>query len=152
MRAPRLIACFWNFSLCNIIGSSSSPLDTHFVYPSRYSPKMGIPKFWDRSATTREVGESSAPETISSSSSASLEVIHDGDLTYTVAKAQNGSGLTYQEAVGAPVESKSPLGYHVGWVTVIFLNVNQMIGTGIFSTRKYTCAYLGLTEYLSLYR
>ncbi|KAK5636549.1 hypothetical protein RRF57_012261 [Xylaria bambusicola] len=63
-----------------------------------------------------------------------LEVVHDGELTYTVVKANNGSGVTYQEAVGAPVESKSPLGYHVGWVTVIFLNVNHMIGTGIFST------------------
>ncbi|KAF3353391.1 hypothetical protein VdG1_08375 [Verticillium dahliae VDG1] len=38
------------------------------------------------------------------------------------------------EAAGAPVESKSPLGYHVNWLTVIFLNINMMIGTGIFST------------------
>lgn len=91
---------------------------------------MGISNIWKRSATTQVV-TSADPNT----SSSDLEVIHDGDLTYTVAKAQNDSGITYQEAVGAPVESKSPLGYHVGWVTVIFLNVNQMIGTGIFSTR-----------------
>ncbi|KAF7543409.1 hypothetical protein G7Z17_g10764 [Cylindrodendrum hubeiense] len=61
-------------------------------------------------------------------------VIHDGDLAYTRAKGGNGSKPSYQEAVGAPVESASPLGYNVGWITVIFLNVNMMIGTGIFST------------------
>ncbi|KAI0160469.1 amino acid permease-domain-containing protein [Xylariaceae sp. FL1272] len=67
-------------------------------------------------------------------SSANLSVIHDGDFAYTATKAGNGSNTAYQEANGAPVESQSPLGYHVGWVGVIFLNVNQMIGTGIFST------------------
>ncbi|TRX96570.1 hypothetical protein FHL15_002472 [Xylaria flabelliformis] len=86
---------------------------------------MGFPKFW---------GRPTAAASTDPDSSSDLEVIHDGDLTYTVAKAHNGSGATWQEATGAPVESKSPLGYHVGWVTVIFLNVNQMIGTGIFST------------------
>ncbi|KAI1114314.1 high-affinity methionine permease [Nemania sp. NC0429] len=89
---------------------------------------MGFPKFWARS-TARDAAASTSPDT-----SSDLEVLHDGDLAYTVAKAENGSGAAYQEAVGAPVESRSPLGYHVGWVTVIFLNVNQMIGTGIFST------------------
>ncbi|CEI62429.1 hypothetical protein FVEN_g4971 [Fusarium venenatum] len=61
-------------------------------------------------------------------------VIHDGDLAYTRVKGGNGSKPSYQEAVGAPVEAKSPLGYNVGWLTVIFLNVNMMVGTGIFST------------------
>ncbi|TGJ80725.1 hypothetical protein E0Z10_g8019, partial [Xylaria hypoxylon] len=89
---------------------------------------MGIPRFWARPAVS-EVTTSTRSDT-----SSDLEVIHDGELAYTVAKAHNDSGLTYQEAVGAPVESQSPLGYHVGWTTVIFLNVNQMIGTGIFST------------------
>lgn len=65
-------------------------------------------------------------------------IIRDGDLAYTLAKGGNGSKPAYQEAVGAPVEKHSPLGYHVGWITVIFLNVNQMIGTGIFSTRMAT--------------
>ncbi|KAM6504345.1 high affinity methionine permease, partial [Amanita muscaria] len=37
-------------------------------------------------------------------------------------------------AVGAPTETISPLGYHVGAVTVVFLNISRMIGTGIFST------------------
>ncbi|KAJ6438150.1 high affinity methionine permease [Purpureocillium lavendulum] len=61
------------------------------------------------------------------------DVIHDGGLAFTRVKGGNGSGATYQEAVGAPVESSSPLGYHVGSLTIIFLNINQMIGTGIFS-------------------
>ncbi|KAJ0267977.1 hypothetical protein COL940_013846 [Colletotrichum noveboracense] len=68
-------------------------------------------------------------------------IIRDGDLAYTLAKGGNGSKPAYQEAVGAPVEKHSPLGYHVGWITVIFLNVNQMIGTGIFSTRKTPSAW-----------
>ncbi|KAJ3579639.1 hypothetical protein NPX13_g932 [Xylaria arbuscula] len=90
---------------------------------------MGNLKFWGRST----VSEAGATFTDTDRTS-DLDVVHDGELTYTVVKANNGSGVTYQEAVGAPVESNSPLGYHVGWVTVIFLNVNQMIGTGIFST------------------
>lgn len=49
----------------------------------------------------------------------------------------NTSKATYQEASGAPVEVNSPLGYSVGWVTVIFLNLSKMIGTGVFSTRVY---------------
>ncbi|KAH8738336.1 amino acid permease-domain-containing protein [Ilyonectria robusta] len=68
------------------------------------------------------------------SSDSEPQVIHDGNLAYTRVKGGNGSKPSYQEAVGAPVESSSPLGYNVGWLTVIFLNVNMMIGTGIFST------------------
>ena len=92
---------------------------------------MGFRNFWTRS-TTAEIPTSEVNATASDS-----EVIHDGDLTYTIERANNDSKPSYQEAAGAPVESKSPLGYHVGWLTVIFLNVNQMIGTGIFSTRKF---------------
>ncbi|KAF4553350.1 Amino acid permease-like protein 7 [Elsinoe fawcettii] len=40
----------------------------------------------------------------------------------------------YQDANGAPVEQISPLGYHVGWAGILFLNVSQMVGTGVFST------------------
>lgn len=64
-------------------------------------------------------------------------IIRDGDLAFTKVEGGNGAGKTYQEAAGAPVEHDSPLGYHVGSVTIIFLNINKMIGTGIFSTR--TC-------------
>ncbi|KAF2731965.1 amino acid transporter [Polyplosphaeria fusca] len=40
----------------------------------------------------------------------------------------------YQDGSGAPVEQISPLGYHVGWFGILFLNVSQMVGTGVFST------------------
>ncbi|KAJ5953026.1 Amino acid/polyamine transporter I [Penicillium vulpinum] len=55
-------------------------------------------------------------------------------LKYTTEVGGNTSKATYQEATGAPVEVNSPLGYSVGWVTVIFLNLSKMIGTGVFST------------------
>lgn len=65
-------------------------------------------------------------------------VIQHGNLEYTTDKGGNGTGITTQEASGAPVETTSPLGYHVNWFTIIFLNIGQMIGTGVFSTRKFT--------------
>ncbi|KAK8169961.1 amino acid transporter-like protein [Phyllosticta citrichinensis] len=46
----------------------------------------------------------------------------------------NGSIPTYQVATGAPVEKESPLGYEVNWISIIFLNISQMVGTGVFST------------------
>ncbi|KAL1642071.1 hypothetical protein SLS58_005659 [Diplodia intermedia] len=55
-------------------------------------------------------------------------------LEYVAEQGGNGSLPTYQEASGAPVESYSPLGYEVKWYTIIFLNIGQMIGTGVFST------------------
>ncbi|CAG7927736.1 unnamed protein product [Penicillium olsonii] len=59
----------------------------------------------------------------------------DGDsLEYINEVGGNTTKATYQEASGAPVEINSPLGYSVGWVTVIFLNLSKMIGTGVFST------------------
>lgn len=62
--------------------------------------------------------------------------VSDGSLTYVqVDQAGNGSAQTYQEATGAPVEVNSPLGYDVGPVTIIFLNISMMIGTGVYSTR-----------------
>lgn len=76
-----------------------------------------------------------APESRDYHSDSEASVIRDGKLAYVRAVGGNGAS-GYQEAVGAPVETKSPLGYHVNWVTVIFLNVNMMVGTGIFSTRE----------------
>ncbi|PWY89829.1 high affinity methionine permease [Aspergillus heteromorphus CBS 117.55] len=67
-------------------------------------------------------------------SSENLSVIDDGNMQYTAGGGKNSAKLTYQEASGAPIESKSPLGYSVGAVTVIFLNLSKMIGTGVFST------------------
>lgn len=62
--------------------------------------------------------------------------IGDGNLKYTIEESGNGSGPTYQEVSGAPVETSSPLGYYVGPVTIIFLNISKMIGTGVYSTRE----------------
>ncbi|KAB8071834.1 amino acid permease-domain-containing protein [Aspergillus leporis] len=61
-------------------------------------------------------------------------IIDSGSLQYTAEGGQNSSKLTYQEASGAPVEVNSPLGYSVGSITVVFLNLSKMIGTGVFST------------------
>ena len=58
-----------------------------------------------------------------------------GDLEFVAEQGENGGKTTYQEASGAPVEVHSPLGTNVKWYTIIFLNLGQMIGTGVFSTR-----------------
>jgi hypothetical protein len=58
-------------------------------------------------------------------------------LEYVAQQGENGSVPTYQEASGAPVEIQNPLGYRVQWFTIIFLNIGQMVGTGVFSTREY---------------
>lgn len=47
----------------------------------------------------------------------------------------NDSAPSYQTAEGAPVEAISPLGLNVTSFTAVFLNIGQMIGTGVFSTR-----------------
>ncbi|KIE00595.1 high affinity methionine permease, partial [Metarhizium majus ARSEF 297] len=99
---------------------------------------MGL-RFWETSSSTPAPAPAPAPAPGSAAggayaSDSSSDIVYDGDLAFTRVKGGNGSEATYQEAVGAPVERNSPLGYHVGWVTIIFLNVNQMIGTGIFST------------------
>lgn len=60
----------------------------------------------------------------------------DGSLKYIGEKGGNNASANYQEASGAPVEHNSPLGYSVGPVTIVLLNVTMMIGTGIYSTRK----------------
>ncbi|KAF4344215.1 high affinity methionine permease [Fusarium beomiforme] len=78
-----------------------------------------------------QVTSQTVPEHPQSDSEASI--IRDGDLAYVRQTAGNGAS-GYQEAVGAPVETRSPLGYHVNWLTIIFLNLNHMVGTGIFST------------------
>lgn len=59
-----------------------------------------------------------------------------GILQYVAESGGNDAPSTYQIATGAPVEDHSPLGYNVGPVTIIFLNISMMIGTGVYSTRK----------------
>ena len=58
-----------------------------------------------------------------------------GSLEYVQEFGGNDSKPSYQEASGAPVEGVSPLGLHVDGFTTVFLNIGQMIGTGVFSTR-----------------
>ncbi|TGO13437.1 hypothetical protein BTUL_0069g00030 [Botrytis tulipae] len=62
------------------------------------------------------------------------EVRELGALEFVHEYGNNGSKPSYQEASGAPVENESPLGLQVTWFTTIFLNIGQMIGTGVFST------------------
>lgn len=64
-------------------------------------------------------------------------IIKDSGITFTAAEGFNSTAVTYQDAAGAPVETNSPLGYSVSFWTSLCLNINQMIGTGIFSTRKF---------------
>lgn len=72
----------------------------------------------------------------SSSGSDHAHEVAEGKFKYVENKAGNNSPTSYQEASGAPVEVNSPLGYSVGAITIVFLNLSKMIGTGIFSTRK----------------
>ncbi|RMD40167.1 hypothetical protein DV735_g4955, partial [Chaetothyriales sp. CBS 134920] len=61
--------------------------------------------------------------------------LKDGGLQFAVEKGENSNGeVSYQEVSGAPVESRSTLGYHVGKVTILFLNLSMMVGTGVYST------------------
>lgn len=60
----------------------------------------------------------------------------NGSQEFVVEQGGNGSLPTYQQADGAPIEVKSPLGYQVQFFSIIFLNVGQMIGTGVFATRE----------------
>ena len=63
--------------------------------------------------------------------------VSDGALKYIVQEGGNDSVPSYQEVTGAPVERDSPLGYTVGPITIVFLNVSKMIGTVVYSTRKF---------------
>lgn len=91
-----------------------------------------MPFNWRRPFYNGEDGENAtaAADTASISSAE----ISDGSLKYTLEKGGNDSQPSYQEASGAPVERSSPLGYTVGPITIIMLNVSKMIGTGVYST------------------
>jgi hypothetical protein len=60
--------------------------------------------------------------------------VEDGNLHYAVEKGENSEEPSYQEVSGAPVESRSPLGYHVGAVTIVS-NVGWLAQTGANSAR-----------------
>ncbi|KAL3427217.1 high-affinity methionine permease [Phlyctema vagabunda] len=90
---------------------------------------MAVDRLWRKVA-----GESAAVAIHHDGSDSNTSVLRDGDLEYTREVGGNGSKPSYQEASGAPVEKSSPLGYQIQWFTVIFLNIGQMVGTGVFST------------------
>lgn len=66
--------------------------------------------------------------------------VKDGNLRFVAATGANTHETSFQLATGAPVETSSPLGHSVGPVTIIFMNVGRMVGTGIFSTREWFVA------------
>lgn len=70
-------------------------------------------------------------------------IVEKGKLDYVVESGGNNSGPSHQEASGAPVETNSPLGYSVGPVTIIFLNLSKMVGTGVYSTPAVILSNLG---------
>ncbi|GAB7356754.1 hypothetical protein MBLNU459_g7654t3 [Dothideomycetes sp. NU459] len=70
----------------------------------------------------------------SSNDVASEHILSEGTLKFTLEQGGNGSLPSYQEASGAPVESHSSLGYAVGPVTIVMLNISKMVGTGVYST------------------
>ena len=80
-------------------------------------------------------GDRNVSTTQSVTASGDIQV-SDGDLKYVGQQGGNNAPVGYQEASGAPVEVQSPLGYAVGPVTILFLNLSKMVGTGIFSTRE----------------
>jgi hypothetical protein len=85
----------------------------------------------------RRSGRDRATESDGNSSTPNSTVAYDSDFKYVGEVGGNDAPEMFQEAGGAPVESHSPLGYNVGPVTILFLNISMMIGTGIYSTRKY---------------
>ena len=66
--------------------------------------------------------------------STDTRVVTQGSFQYAIEKGENNSNISYQEVSGAPVETRSPLGYSVGPNTIIFLNLSKMVGTGVYST------------------
>ncbi|QSZ34470.1 hypothetical protein DSL72_006064 [Monilinia vaccinii-corymbosi] len=80
------------------------------------------------------MSESKGSEVMMNRLTGEAEVRELGTLDFVHEYGDNGSKPSYQEASGAPVENVSPLGLHVSCFTTIFLNIGQMVGTGIFST------------------
>lgn len=92
--------------------------------------------FFRRSAN--EKAEDSARSSSNDVVSSHEIVSTAGDLKFVVEQGGNGSQPSYQEVSGAPVEANSSLGYAVGPVTIVLINISKMIGTGVYSTRTYS--------------
>ncbi|RAL62793.1 hypothetical protein DID88_004635 [Monilinia fructigena] len=97
------------------------------------------------------MAESKSPELVVNHPTGDAEVREIGTLEFVQEYGNNGSKPSYQEASGAPVENESPLGLHVSWYTTIFLNIGQMVGTGIFSTPASILSGVGSVGVALLY-
>ncbi|RFU80397.1 high-affinity methionine permease [Trichoderma arundinaceum] len=102
-----------------------------------------MPSFWRRPFRSSEEPQSTEAEERGSTSDSDPSELIAGDTHYVAGKAGNNKDVSYQDASGAPVEESSPLGYDVGPLTILFLNVSKMIGTGIFSTPSSILAGTG---------
>jgi hypothetical protein len=126
----------------------NSHFDAMAIRPSGNSPwKSNSWKGWSRVRTLllhrimsffRRFGQESnkSESTTTGIDTSRGQFVADGDLKFTIEQGGNGSQPSYQEVSGAPVEVRSPLGYTVGPVTVMFLNMSMMVGTGVYSTRQ----------------
>jgi hypothetical protein len=95
-----------------------------------------MPSFWRRPFQSSEGPQFTEAEERGSTSDSDPSELVAGGTYYVAGKAANNKETSYQDASGAPVEESSPLGYNVGPITILLLNVSKMIGTGIFSTRE----------------
>lgn len=96
---------------------------------------------WRRPFRSRDDDDTDTANGAGNVSDTDPGVLSDGSLQFTLEKGGNDSKPSYQEASGAPVERDSPLGYEVGPVTIIFLNISTMIGTGVYSTRMLSAFF-----------
>ncbi|TFK75091.1 high affinity methionine permease [Pluteus cervinus] len=58
----------------------------------------------------------------------------DSVIVHASEVSDDGTFFEDVDTTGAPTEKVSPLGYHVDWISVVFLNISKMIGTGVFTT------------------
>ena len=86
---------------------------------------------------------SSPPPINENSNDGETAFLSTGSLQYAVEKSGNNSSTSYQESSGAPVESHSTLGYNVGAITIVFLNLSKMVGTGVYSTPAFILTNTG---------
>lgn len=125
-------------SLISLVESHPLVLDICFLtYIQLFQIHLNaMPSFWRRPFQSSEESQSTEVEERGSSSGSDPSELVAGGTYYVAGKAANNTEVSYQDASGAPVEESSPLGYNVGPMTILFLNVSKMIGTGIFSTRE----------------
>ena len=91
----------------------------------------------------------SPPPTYENYNAGEAAFLTAGGLQYVVKKGENSSVPSYQESSGAPVEARSTLGYHVGPITIVFLNLSKMVGTGVYSIASASLSvYLEFASYL----